>query len=74
MNASCTVASAINFEEEIVSGNKFVASPSFLYYNTRYLEGKENYDCFVGVLEIISIVWCVYIIIICCSSSSSSSK
>ena len=46
MNASCTVASAINFEEERVSGNKFVASPSFLYYNTRYLEGKENYDCF----------------------------
>ena len=51
MNASCTVASAINFEEERVSGNKFVASPSFLYYNTRYLEGKENYDCFVGIRD-----------------------
>ena len=41
MNSSCTVASAINFEEERVSGNRFNASPSFLYYNTRYLEGKK---------------------------------
>lgn len=51
MNSSCTVASAINFEEERVSGNKFNASPSFLYYNTRYLEGKENYDFFVGIRD-----------------------
>ena len=51
MNSSCTVASAINFEEERVSGNRFNASPSFLYYNTRYLEGKENYDSFVGIRD-----------------------
>ena len=46
INTSCTVASAINFEEERVSGNKFISSPSFLYYNTRYLENKEEYDGF----------------------------
>tara|TARA_A100001015_G_scaffold296498_1_gene376878 strand:- start:638 stop:1852 length:1215 start_codon:yes stop_codon:yes gene_type:complete len=51
MNSSCTVASAINFEEERVSGNRFNSSPSFLYYNTRYLEGKENYDSFVGIRD-----------------------
>jgi len=54
MNASCTVASAINFEEERVSGNTFISSPSFLYYNTRYLEGKESYDAFVGIRDTIN--------------------
>lgn len=54
MNSSCTVASAINFEEERATNNKFTASPSFLYYNTRYLEGKENYDAFVGIRDNIS--------------------
>lgn len=54
INTSCTVASAINFEEERVSGNKFISSPSFLYYNTRYLENKEEYDSCVGIRDSIN--------------------
>ena len=54
MNTSCTVASAINFEVERISGNKFIASPAFLYYNTRYLEGKEEYDSCVGIRDSIN--------------------
>ena len=51
MNASCTVASAINFEEERVSLVINLLLLLLSYYNTRYLEGKENYDCFVGIRD-----------------------
>ena len=71
MNASCTVASAINFEEERVSGNKFISSPSFLYYNTRYLEGKENYDSFVGIRDTIN---CLNKIGVCKEETYSTTK
>lgn len=54
MNTACTVASAINFEVERVSGSKFISSPSFLYYTTRYLEGKEDYDSCVGIRDTIN--------------------
>ena len=71
MNASCTVASAINFEEERVSGNTFISSPSFLYYNTRYLEGKENYDAFVGIRDTIN---CLNKIGVCKEETYSTNK